>query len=31
VQRNPLCIVPKGPLIDFTTPHGREALRALAA
>ncbi|MBI3246328.1 MAG: glutathione S-transferase family protein [Deltaproteobacteria bacterium] len=24
--RNPLGIVPKGPIIDFTTPHGRAAL-----
>jgi putative glutathione S-transferase len=30
-QRNPLGIVPKGPLIDFATPHGREALRTRAA
>jgi len=24
--RNPLGIVPKGPVIDFTVPHGRAAL-----
>ncbi len=30
-QRNPLGIVPKGPLIDFTIPHRRERLGARAA
>ncbi len=25
-ERNPLGLVPKGPAIDFSTPHGREAL-----
>jgi glutathionyl-hydroquinone reductase len=30
-QRNPLGIVPKGPLVDFTTPHRRERLSARAA
>jgi putative glutathione S-transferase len=29
--RNPLGIVPKGPLIDLGEPHGRERLRARAA
>ena len=24
--RNPLGIIPKGPLVDFTAPHGREAI-----
>jgi glutathionyl-hydroquinone reductase len=28
---NPTGIVPKGPLIDFSTPHGRDRLRAVAA
>ena len=28
--RNPLGIVPKGPLVDFTAPHGRDALAAAA-
>lgn len=30
-QRNPLGIVPKGPVIDFDAPHGREGLAAQAA
>ncbi len=25
-ERNPLGIVPKGPLVDFTAPHGRDAI-----
>ena len=29
-ERNPLGIIPKGPEIDFTTPHGRERLAAAA-
>ena len=29
-ERNPMGIVPKGPEIDFTTPHGRERLAAAA-
>jgi len=30
-ERNPLGIVPKGPLIDFDQPHGREGLTPRAA
>jgi putative glutathione S-transferase len=30
-QRNPLGIVPKGPLVDFTIPHRRDHLSARAA
>ena len=26
-ERNPLGIVPKGPVVDFSLPHGREAVR----
>ena len=29
--RNPLGIIPKGPALDFTAPHGREALEGRAA
>ncbi len=28
--RNPTGIVPKGPIVDFTAPHGRDRLAAAA-